>query len=89
MRGRGTIALRSCQRTGRQYAGEAPYQPGNQDKIQDKVALEPTGRCRQCGRIQHDAGIIIHTDAASMADKVEVVAEAPEALQKVIILWRW
>lgn len=62
-----------------QYAQEALTNLGIWDKIQDKVSFgtNVTEVLNQVAA-SADAGIVYATDAASMADKVEVVAEAPE-----------
>ena len=63
-----------------QYAQEALTNLGIWDKIQDKVSFgtNVTEVLNQVAAASADAGIVYATDAASMADKVEVVAEAPE-----------
>lgn len=71
-----------------QYAEEALTNLGIWDKIQDKVSLgtNVTEVLNQVAAASADAGIVYATDAASMADKVEVVAEAPEgSLAKKVI----
>lgn len=62
-----------------QYSEEALTNLGIWDKIQDKVSFgtNVTEVLNQVAA-SADAGIVYATDAASMADKVEVVAEAPE-----------
>ena len=63
-----------------QYAQEALTNLGIWDKIQDKVSFgtNVTAVLYLVAAASADAGIVYATDAASMADKVEVVAEAPE-----------
>ena len=71
-----------------QYAQEALTNLGIWDKIQDKVSFgtNVTEVLNQVAAASADAGIVYATDAASMADKVEVVAEAPEgSLAKKVI----
>ena len=71
-----------------QYAEEALASLGIWDKIQDKVSFgtNVTEVLNQVAASSADAGIVYATDAASMADKVEVVAEAPEgSLAKKVI----
>ena len=71
-----------------QYAEEALTSLGIWDKIQDKVSLgtNVTEVLNQVAAGSADAGIVYATDAASMADKVTVVAEAPEgSLAKKVI----
>ena len=71
-----------------QYAEEALTNLGIWDKIQDKVSFgtNVTEVLNQVAAASADAGIVYATDAASMADKVEVVAEAPEgSLAKKVI----
>ena len=71
-----------------QYAEEALTNLGTWDKIQDKVSFgtNVTEVLNQVAAASADAGIVYATDAASMADKVEVVAEAPEgSLAKKVI----
>ena len=71
-----------------QYAQEALTNLGIWDKIQDKVSLgtNVTEVLNQVAAASADAGIVYATDAASMADQVEVVAEAPEgSLAKKVI----
>ena len=71
-----------------QYAEEALTNLGLWDKIQDKVSFgtNVTEVLNQVAAASADAGIVYATDAASMADKVEVVAEAPEgSLAKKVI----
>lgn len=71
-----------------QYSEEALTNLGIWDKIQDKVSFgtNVTEELNQVAAASADAGIVYATDAASMADKVEVVAEAPEgSLSKKVI----
>ena len=71
-----------------QYAQEALTNLGILDKIQDKVSFgtNVTEVLNQVAAASADAGIVYATDAASMADQVEVVAEAPEgSLAKKVI----
>ena len=71
-----------------QYAQEALTSLGIWDKIQDKVSFgtNVTEVLNQVAASSADAGIVYATDAASMADQVEVVAEAPEgSLAKKVI----
>ncbi len=71
-----------------QYAEEALTSLGIWDKIQDKVSFgtNVTEVLNQVAAASADAGIVYATDAASMADQVQVVAEAPEgSLAKKVI----
>lgn len=71
-----------------QYAQEALTSLGIWDKIQDKVSFgtNVTEVLNQVAASSADAGIVYATDAASMADQVEVVAEAPKgSLAKKVI----
>ena len=71
-----------------QYAQEALTNLGIWDKIQDKVSFgtNVTEVLNQVAAASADAGIVYATDATSMADQVEVVAEAPEgSLAKKVI----
>ena len=63
-----------------QYAEEALTSLGIWDKIQDKVSFgtNVTEVLNQVAASSADAGIVYATDAAGMADQVQVVAEAPE-----------
>ena len=64
----------------RQYAQEALTNLGIWDSIQDKVSFgtNVTEVLNQVAAASADAGIVYATDAASMADQVTVIAEAPE-----------
>lgn len=71
-----------------QYSEEALTSLGLWDKIQDKVSFgtNVTEVLNQVAASSADAGIVYATDAASMADQVEVVAQAPEgSLAKKVI----
>ena len=63
-----------------QYAEEALTNLGIWDEIQDKVSFgtNVTEVLNQVAAASADAGIVYATDAASMADQVTVIAEAPE-----------
>lgn len=71
-----------------QYAQEALTSLGIWENIQDKVSFgtNVTEVLNQVAAASADAGIVYATDAASMADQVTVVAEAPEgSLAKKVI----
>ncbi|MDO5417814.1 MAG: molybdate ABC transporter substrate-binding protein [Lachnospiraceae bacterium] len=71
-----------------QYAKEALSSLGIWDGIQEKVSFgtNVTEVLNQVAAASADAGIVYATDAASMSDQVEVIAEAPEgSLKKKVI----
>lgn len=71
-----------------QYAEEALTNLGIWDQIQDRVSLgtNVTEVLNQVAAASAEAGIVYATDAFSMADKVKIVAEAPEgSLEKKVI----
>lgn len=71
-----------------QYAKEALTSLGIWELIQDRVSFgtNVTEVLNQVGAASADAGIVYATDAAGLADKVHVVAEAPEgSLEKKVI----
>ena len=71
-----------------QYSEEALTNLGLWDQIQDKTSFgtNVTEVLNQVAAGSADAGIVYATDAASMADQVEVVAEAPEGSLKTKVM---
>ena len=72
-----------------QYSEEALTNLGLWDQIQDKTSFgtNVTEVLNQVAACSADAGIVYATDAASMADQVEVVAEAPEGSLKTRVIY--
>ena len=72
-----------------QYSEEALTNLGLWDQIQDKTSFgtNVTEVLNQVVAGSADAGIVYATDAASMADQVEVVAEAPEGSLKTRVIY--
>ena len=72
-----------------QYSEEALTNLGLWDQIQDKTSFgtNVTEVLNQVAACSADAGIVYATDAASMADQVEVVAEAPEGSLKTKVIY--
>lgn len=72
-----------------QYSEEALTNLGLWDRIQDKTSFgtNVTEVLNQVAAGSADAGIVYATDAASMADQVEVVAEAPEGSLKTRVIY--
>ena len=72
-----------------QYSEEALTNLGLWDQIQDKTSFgtNVTEVLNQVAAGSADAGIVYATDAASMADQVEVVAEAPEGSLKTRVIY--
>ena len=72
-----------------QYSEEALTNLGLWDQIQDKTSFgtNVTEVLNQVAAGSADAGIVYATDAASMADQVEVVAEAPEGSLKTKVIY--
>jgi molybdate transport system substrate-binding protein len=72
-----------------QYSEEALTNLGLWDQIQDKTSFgtNVTEVLNQVAAGSADAGIVYATDAASMEDQVEVVAEAPEGSLKTRVIY--
>ena len=72
-----------------QYSEEALTNLGLWDQIQDKTSFgtNVTEVLNQVAAGSADAGIVYATDAASMEDQVEVVAEAPEGSLKTKVIY--
>ena len=72
-----------------QYSEEALTNLGLWDQIQNKTSFgtNVTEVLNQVAAGSADAGIVYATDAASMADQVEVVAEAPEGSLKTRVIY--
>ncbi len=73
-----------------QYAEEALKSLGVWDEIQDRVSFgtNVTEVLNQVASSSADAGIVYATDACSMADRVWIVAEAPEGSLKEKVIYR-
>ena len=71
------------------YAKEALENLGIWDRIQEKVSLgtNVTEVLNQVAAASADVGIVYATDAMSMPDKVDVVAEAPEGSLKTPVIY--